>query len=214
MFSHYCFLSIRYSRFIFLKNSKLPKSKSEPALSTLTDTVFGLTVLDHQRPKRRFIKQFAKDSKENNKIDKTIQSWNQSRTFQLQNHFWDYSIFIGIWAGNQAHAGVIAPAYIAAFTLVTIPIVESLIPVSHAVERITTYHESLQRLDNISQFVHKSLQLDNVTRISNQRQIYTIQDAYYRYEHGQKDALQQISLSIPQGKKIAVLEKAAPVNQH
>ena len=35
-----------------------------------------------------------------------------------------------------------------------------------------------------------------------------IKDVFYRYENEQKDALQQISLSIPQGKKIALLGKS------
>ena len=58
---------------------------------------------------------------------------------------------------NQAQAGEMAPTFIAAFTLVTLPIVEGLIPVSHAIERIPTYHESLEttRLDRNSLF-HKS----------------------------------------------------------
>ena len=62
---------------------------------------------------------------------------------------------MGIWSGTQAQAGAIAPTYIAAFTLVTIPIAESLIPISHAIERFPTYSASLQRLNTIEQFVPK-----------------------------------------------------------
>ena len=48
----------------------------------------------------------------------------------------------------KALAGEIAPTYIAAFTLVTLPIIRgSLIPISHAIERIPTYQEFYERLD-------------------------------------------------------------------
>ena len=83
------------------------------------------------------------------KSDKKIRHWNQSRTFQLQLFQVLILIFVGVWAGNQAQAGEIAPTYIAAFTLVTLPIVEGLIPVSHAIERIPTYQESLQTIEHI-----------------------------------------------------------------
>ncbi len=192
----------------FMKKQQIAqKQKRSQLYRTLTDAVFGLTDWIISGQKERFIKQFTKDSSENNKIDKKIQFWNQSRTFQLQIISGLILITTGIWAGNQAYAGEIAPAYIAAFTLVTIPIVESLIPVSHAVERVTTYHESLQRLDNIRQFAQEPASSKCNADIRPKADI-SIQDAYYRYEHGQKDALQQISLTIPHGKKIAVLGKS------
>ena len=118
-------------------------------------------------------------------------------------------IFVGLWAGDQAQAGEIAPPYIAAFTLVTIPIIEGLIPISHAIERIPTYHESLKRLEHIEQYIPEptAYQLEMTVPIA-EKAVLDIKNVYYRYENEEKDALQQISLSIPQGKKIAILGKS------
>ena len=115
---------------------------------------------------------------------------------------------MGIWSGTQAQAGAIAPTYIAAFTLVTIPIAESLIPISHAIERFPTYSASLQRLNTIEQFVPKqTLNQEETVPVSSQAPIQ-MKHVYYRYEQESKDAIRDISVSIPQGEKIAILGKS------
>ncbi len=195
------------SLYLLKKRQIQQKQKRTKLYQTLTDTVFGLGDWIISGQKERFIKQFTQDSKENNEIDKTIRHWNQSRAFQLQIITGIILIFMGIWSGNQAHAGFIAPTYIAAFTLVTIPIAESLIPISHAIERFPTYSESLQRLQSIEKFVPQQSELDNEAPLSKTAAIQ-LNNVYYRYEGEAKDALQQISLSIPQGKKIAILGKS------
>lgn len=189
------------------KRQILQKQKRTKLYQTLTDTVFGLGDWVISGQKERFIEQFTQDSKENNEIDKTIRHWNQSRAFQLQIITGIILIFMGIWSGNQAHAGIIAPTYIAAFTLVTIPIAESLIPISHAIERVPTYSESLQRLQSIEKFLPKQTAIENEAPLSKSAAI-ELNNVYYRYEGESKDALRQISLSIPQGKKIAILGKS------
>ena len=72
-------------------------------------------------------------SNERNVIDKNIRHWNQSRTFQLQLITGMILIFVGLWAGDQALAGEIAPTYIAAFTLLTHQIIVGLIPISNPI---------------------------------------------------------------------------------
>lgn len=193
----------------FLKKQQIAQKQQRSRLyRTLTDAVFGLSDWTISGQKEQFIRQFAQDSISHNEMDKKIRYWSQSRTFQLQLISGLILITTGIWAGNQAHGGEIAPAYIAAFTLVTIPIAESLIPVSHAVERVTSYHESLQRLDHIAQFTSQSPTADSPQAPIESKADIEIKNVCYRYEGGEKDALQHISLSIPQGKKIAVLGKS------
>ena len=116
-------------------------------------------------------------------------------------------IFVGIWAGFEAHFGSITPAYIASFTLITLPIIEGLVPVSNAVEKIPTFQESLNRIDSIRQFmpepksVHKSSVKPDSYMIS-------IKNVTYRYERNQESVLKNISLSIPHRSKAAILGKS------
>ena len=153
LFRNYC-LCLSFLLFILLKKRQIEQKKIRSNLyQTLTDTIFGIGDWIISGQKERFITSICPDSKKSNEIDKKIRHWNQSRMFQLQSLTGLILIFMGIWSGNQAQAGAIAPTYIAAFTLVTFPIAESLIPISHAIERIPTYQESLQRLNTIEKYV-------------------------------------------------------------
>ncbi|WP_428909410.1 thiol reductant ABC exporter subunit CydC [Niallia sp. Krafla_26] len=202
------FLYPLISLFLLKKRQIHQKQTRAKLYQTLTDTVFGLGDWIISGQKERFITQFIQDSKENNDIDKSIRYWNQTRAFQLQIITGIILIFMGIWSGNEAQAGAIAPTYIAAFTLVTIPIAESLIPISHAIERIPTYSESLKRIQAIENYVpEQEQQQKSEAVVSNSAQI-EFKDVYYRYEQQSKDALQKISISIPQGKRIAILGKS------
>ena len=197
------------SLLLLKKRQVLQKQKRSRLYQTLTDTIFGLGDWIISGQKEHFLTQYAKDSQESNDIDKKIRHWNQSRAFQLQLITGIILIFVGLWAGNQAQAGEMAPPYIAAFTLVTIPIIEGLIPISHAIERIPTYHESLKRLKQIEQYVPQpSSNKSEMTAPVVAKAVLDLKDVYYRYEHEEMDALQQVSLSIPQGKKIAILGKS------
>lgn len=117
-----------------------------------TDAVLGISDWMISGNKERFIGQFMKESRETNKIEKKLADWNHARTFQLQVISGLILIFVGIWAGFEALEGEKLPAYIASFTLVTLPILEGLIPVSNAIEKIPAYQESLERLENIDQY--------------------------------------------------------------
>lgn len=196
-----------FSLYFLKKQQILQKQYRGRLYRHLTDAVFGLTDWIISGQKERFFTDFARESKENNQLDRKIGDWSKARTFQLQLISGLILVTTGIWAGNMAQAGEIAPAFIAAFTLVTIPIVESILPVSHAVERVTTYRESLQRLEGIRQFAQETSTKPCTAVIRPTADLF-IKDVYYRYEQGETDALQQISLTIPHGKKIAILGKS------
>ena len=182
------------------------KGKRSRLYETFTDAIFGLSDWIISGKKGRFIKQFMSDSKASHEIEKKLANWNQARTFQLQVISGMILIMVGLWAGYTAQNGDIMPTYIAAFTLVTLPILEGMIPLSQAIERIPTYEESLRRIENIRQFVPEEemraeISLPNEPGIS-------IEHVSYCYEKEKEKALKDFSLSIPYGQKIAILGKS------
>ncbi|KAA9031621.1 thiol reductant ABC exporter subunit CydC [Niallia endozanthoxylica] len=192
-----------------LKKRQIEQKKIRSTLyQSLTDAIFGLGDWIISGQKERFITRFSADLQANNKIDKKLRYWNQTRTFQLQMITGLILVSVGVWAGNQAQAGVIAPTYIAAFTLVTLPIIEGLLPLSHAIERIPTYLESMQRLESISRYVPETLSTASETPPISDTANVELKDVYYRYENEQKDAIKKISFFIPHGEHIAVLGKS------
>jgi ATP-binding cassette subfamily C protein CydC len=194
------------SLYLLKKNQAKQKEKRSHLYAYLTDAVFGLSDWIISGKKNRFITQFQAESFENSALDKKQRHWNQSRELQLRILSGLILIMVGIWAGMEAQNGVIAPAYIAAFTLVTLPIIEGLIPISQAVEKIPSYQESMKRIEKIEEFVVP----DSKGHISEAQALgeILIDKVSFRYEKEPEDAIKKISFSIQDGKKIALLGKS------
>lgn len=181
------------------------KEKRNRLYQLFTDAVLGISDWMISGQKQRFITQFMEESEATNKVEKKLDHWNHARTFQLQLISGLILITVAIWAGFQAVDGKIVPAYIASFTLVTLPILEGLIPVSNAIEKIPAYEESLARLEKIDQY------RDLVIEESDSKSIPstpTIKLNGIRYSYGAGDALKNIHLTINYGEKVALLGKS------
>ncbi|MBP3040596.1 thiol reductant ABC exporter subunit CydC [Bacillaceae bacterium Marseille-Q3522] len=174
---------------------------------SLTDAVFGLGDWIISGRKKRFFDFFASKQLKINKLEKKLHFWQQQRTFQLQLISGAILIFMGIWAGQQAADGVIAPTYIAAFTLITFPILEGLLPVSNAMEKIPSYQESLRRLERIEQQAPAE-SLKNAIEPNTSFASIKVENVSFSYKKDQQPALKNISLSLQQGEKLAILGKS------
>lgn len=191
----------------FLKKRQIQvKEKRNRLYKMFTDAVLGISDWMISGNKERFIGQFMKESRETNKIEKKLADWNHARTFQLQVISGLILIFVGIWAGFEALEGEILPAYIASFTLVTLPILEGLIPVSNAIEKIPAYQESLERLENIDQY-NGTQGVVGSFEIATKPVIY-FEHVDYTYGSNKEPALKNINLTIHPGEKVALLGKS------
>ncbi|MGG0717225.1 thiol reductant ABC exporter subunit CydC [Robertmurraya massiliosenegalensis] len=193
------------SLFLMKKQQIKLKESRHNLYSSLTDAVFGLTDWLISRRAEHFQEKFQMESQHVLKVERKLSYWNQSRELQLRIISCLILIMVGIWASLAAVEGEIAPTYIAAFILVTLPIIEILIPVSRAVERIPTYQESLKRLNAIEREAGeektKKLPLGKEADIS-------VSELRFRYGSSTEDTIKDISLSIPKGDKIALLGKS------
>lgn len=184
------------------------REKRNRLYQLFTDAVLGISDWMISGQKHRFITQFMKESKATNKVEKKLDHWNHARTFQLQVFAGLILITVGIWAGFQVVEGEILPAYIASFTLVTLPILEGLIPVSNAIEKIPAYEESLTRLEKIDQY--RDMAIDELDS-KNIPSTPTIKLNGIRYSYGDDHvapALKDIQLTMNYGEKVALLGKS------
>lgn len=172
----------------------------------LTDAVMGISDWIISGKRDRFMEQFVGDNIENLAMERKQRYWHQSRELQLRILSGIVLIFMGIWSGSMALAGEFAPAYIAAFTLVTLPVIDGLIPISLAVERTPTYQGSLTRLAEIEKSVPPEIK-GIVGQVEEKADIIIDQVAF-RYAEGQEDAVKNITLHIPHKTKIALLGKS------
>lgn len=170
-----------YSLYKLKKHQIDAKKQRSHLYRSLTDAIFGISDWMISGRKQEFVDGFMNDSKESHALETKLAYWNQSRAFQLQLLSGMILVMVGIWAGYSAEQGDIIPAYIAAFTLVTLPIIEGLIPLSHAIERIPAYEESLNRIEAIRKFVPEEVVFEKEIELSKQADI-EIESLSYRYE--------------------------------
>ncbi len=192
----------------FLKKRQVEiKQKRNKLYQIFGDAVMGASDWIISGRKKEFVNQFMKISSENNLLEKKLTNWTHARTFQLQVIAGLILIFVGIWAGFEAAKGDILPAYIAAFTLVTIPILEGMIPTSDALEKIPVYEESLNRIATIENYLPQKQNDENIEELPKNPELVLEHVTYY-YEGSKLAALKNINLSISQGEKIAILGKS------
>lgn len=194
----------------YLKKKQIEqKAWTAKLYQNLTDAVFGLQDWLISGKKQTFIRKFLSHQKESDQIERKINHFDQLRAFQLHSFSGLIMIMMAIWSNIMAEQGVFQPSYIAAFTLVTLPILEGLIPISQAVERIPAYQESLKRIDSIHRFSEEG-RMESAVQNPPLLSTATIEvnGLHYKYPDQKGYALEDISLSIPQGKKIAILGKS------
>lgn len=196
-----------YSLFKLKKHQVDAKAQHSHLYRSLTDAIFGISDWMISGRKSEFLSSFMKDSRKSHQLERKLAYWNQSRAFQLQLISGVILVMVAVWAGDSAEQGEIIPAYVAAFTLVTLPIIEGLIPLSHAIERIPAYEASLNRIEAIRKHVPEEQVLQEELPLANEVKI-NIENLSYRYDGEQHDALHQLSLTIPHGQKLALLGKS------
>ncbi|MDW0110398.1 thiol reductant ABC exporter subunit CydC [Sporosarcina aquimarina] len=190
------------------KHQQRSKQQHTRLYHTLGDAVYGIRDWLISSRTTDFLSKFTGERNESYETDKELAKRDQNRTFQLQLISGAITVIVGVWAGFQAIEGTIFPTYIAAFTLVTLPIIESLIPISHAVERIPAYRESFARIQHTEDTAHAmSIPSEFVTDIPESVEIQ-VENVSYSYANEQKKALNQLSLTIQQGERIALLGKS------
>lgn len=196
-----------WSLYKMKQHQKQSKTLHQRLYHSITDALFGITDWMISGRKGKFIEAFLQDAKASDQAQQKLDEWHQNRNLQLQIFTGIVVIIVGVWASFSAANGHIAPTYIAAFTLVVMPILEGLIPISHAVERIPVYEESFRRISKIEQ--QKPEVKPCLVPIENiQHPIITFNEVSYRYPQSEEWAIQQLSLTIQPGDKVAILGKS------
>ena len=113
-----------------------------------------------------------------------------------------------IWANIQVGDGAITATMIAAFVLMMFSITDALLPMSDAVEEIPTYLDSLRRMIKLQEQENNTLVPTMVEEITCKEPTIHIKNIRYQYEENSKNVIDNLSLTIEPGKKIAILGKS------
>src|SRR5699024_7852266 len=174
----------------------------------LTDAVFGR--MDWQASGRtdEILKNFTTENERLIQEEKKIRQRKHIRDASLRFVVGMIVIAMMVWTDLQTGQGTIAPTIIAAFVLMSFSITDALLPVSDAVEEVPSYTDSITRIQQVE---HQPLKTNQVIQQACKHQEQaTIQlhRVSYRYPNSPEKAVDDISLEIPAGEKVAVLGRS------
>ncbi|GKV69615.1 amino acid ABC transporter ATP-binding protein [Sporosarcina sp. NCCP-2716] len=206
--SVFVFVYPSFSLIMKKKHHQQSKRQHTKLYHTLGDAVYGIRDWLISSRSADFLAKFKSERDAGYATDSDLAKYDRTRTLTLQLLSGALTITVGIWAGLQAADGLIAPVYIAALTLVTMPVIEALIPISGAVERIPAYEESFARLRAAES--HGTLHHTDEEAVADLPDSVDIriEQASYAYVPGARKALDDLSLSIGQGERVALLGKS------
>ncbi|TXK85016.1 thiol reductant ABC exporter subunit CydC [Paenibacillus sp. N3.4] len=172
----------------------------------LTDALFGLRDWAMSGRTATFMNAYDDAESKVFRLEKRLKSWQYTRNFVTQLLTGFAVLIMIVWASGQVEDGKIALAYMAAFVLAMFPLMDAFLPAADAVERIPTYQESFKRLGRVESMQGEpTQQADSQQPLSNQKAHISLLSVSYCHEGYTNQSIRELTLDIPQGKRIAIL---------
>lgn len=203
--------------------SRLAKLQRSGLYSKLTDAVLGMSDWVISGRQAQFLAAYEADEREAARVNGQLKSWARWRQMVGQAVIGLSVISVVVWAAREYAGGHIPATLIAAFVLVVFPIMDAFMPVSEAIEKIPNYQSSLQRLGEIEQTGEQdghggttgktgektsSITDVEVRRLAASEVHLKVHHVSYRYDEASPWSLQDVSLDLPQGKRIAIIGRS------
>lgn len=198
--------------FMHAKHKQI-KQERNGLYQKLTDAVLGIGDWMISGRSAQFVQSYESDEKRVTLLERSVRKWARFRTLIAQSIVGIAVISTTYWAGQQFADGQLAAEMIAAFALFIFALMDIFLPVSEAVEKIPQYRDSLDRLDRLdrSQPAEPSqapMVSEEVLHKATHQAHLRVERASYRYDDSAEWSLDNVSLDIPQGKKIAVIGRS------
>lgn len=196
--------------------SRLAKQQRSGLYTKLTDAVLGMSDWVISGRQAQFLAAYEADEREAARVNGQLKRWARWRQLLGQVVIGLSVITMTVWAAREYAGGQIPATMIAAFVLVVFPIMDAFMPVSEAIEKIPSYQSSLQRLGEIEQAsgadgregTGSRLSLEQVRSLAAADVHLKVQNVSFRYDDASPWSLQDVSLDLPQGKRIAIIGRS------
>ena len=192
------------------KNEHLKKNRNE-LYYKFTDGIFGISDWILSGHSSQLIEKVKKQEHQIFQIEEKKQSFINWR--DVANQLVLGFIVIGViyWANDFTLKELLTPPFIAAFGLAALSLMESFLPIAGAVSDITTYQDSLKRLDTIESkallITEENHTADDVELFSNCDKLIEINKLTFGYSPD-LPVLNEVNLTVSQGEKIAIIGRS------
>lgn len=200
---------IPYFSFTFnRKRYQKQKETQRNLYSNLTDAIFGMTDWKASGLEGEFLQEMEGYEENKKVIDRQINRSKHIRDALIQLVIGLAVIAVMIWANMQAELDIFSPTVIAAFVLMMFAIGDALLLIPEAIQPITLYDDSIKRI--------KQVENEDLPRIYRRRKptkdmdnpTIELKNVSYSYPGEEKNIINNLSLSIKPGEKIAILGRS------
>lgn len=197
--------------------SRLSKQQRSGLYTRLTDAVLGMSDWVISGRQSQFLAAYEAEEREAARVNGQLKRWARWRQLIGQAVIGLSVITMTVWAAREYAGGHIPATLIAAFVLVVFPVMDAFMPVSDAIEKIPSYQSSLQRLREIEAAAGEyggngsaaaGISLEEVRRLAASEVHLKVQNVSFRYDDASPWSLQDVSLDLPQGKRIAIIGRS------
>ncbi|MBE6183134.1 MAG: thiol reductant ABC exporter subunit CydC [Bacillus sp. (in: Bacteria)] len=197
--------------FIWSKRKKQALDKGRHELyQKLTDAVLGVGDWMMSGNKEAFLMKYEEKERSLKQIEKRLHAGRRWRDFFSQLIIGGSVLLLMLWSDKMVFNHHFSATLIAAFVLVMFTIAESLLPISDAIERITQYSKSFQRLKDI-ELTNKGM-IKTISQNEGVHSLSTVdircEHVYFKYDENDQWAIENVSLHIPHGKRIALIGRS------
>lgn len=186
------------SYFIAVKNSK------NQLYQLFTDTVFGITDIMASGRQQATMKQYQHYENKMLVAESKSKIIIHIREIILSIFGGLLVIIILLWTGQAVQNGQLSKVLIAAFALMTLSIVNSLLPTSQSLEHKPSYDSSIVRINNVERYTEQFEHEVESSQIS--RNYIDIHDMAFSYQDTM--IFKNFSLTISRGQKVALLGRS------
>lgn len=184
------------------------KQRRNKLYKQLTDAIFGMSDWQASGREAEFMNKIAEQDKQLLHTERKLYKWRHVRDGIIQLVIGSIVIMVMYWSAGQVDAGTISPTLIAAFTLMIFSITDALIPVSVGTEPIPSYQDSIDRINEVQNSDLPKDYMKEAKWNGNSTINIQLNNIRYRYPNNDTYTITDLSLSIPAGKKIAILGRS------
>lgn len=211
------------------RNKRLQKKRNQ-LYQSLTDAVMGMSDWVISGRTAQFVDKYEAEEREITKLDRELNTWKRWRMLISQGVAGLTVVTMVIWAGQQFAGGRISDIMIAGFVLIVFPLMDSFLPVSEAIEKLPRYRESFARLNSLGDAGDGSedsrvqsdvfsidtaadqSKKDTITAVEQpkwtQEGRISLQQVSFRYQEQDAWSVRNITLDVPQGKKLMIIGRS------
>lgn len=188
------------------KNQREFKQRRNGLYQKLTDSILGISDWVISGRSKGFIEEYEKEEAIVAQLNYKLVQFTRWRNFASQAVAALIILSLVFWSSKQYIDGAIPVTLIAAIILVALPILDAFLVVSDAFEKLPAYQDSLDRLNKLNVPEQKNERVRPI--IDTDIVDIQVDQITYQYEKEQTSSLSNVSLDIPQGKKIAIIGRS------